>query len=296
MIVSVVITYNPDSIAELLTELARQSDHVIVVDNGSQERSLAGIRKACAAICAELVELGYNAGIAAAQNRGIERARALGSPYVIFFDHDSLPAPDMTAKLLEAIEEDHRIAAVGPLPAEEREGADELVYVDRGWSPKRASKEELSRDRLDAAFLIASGCLIRMSALDSIGPMREELFIDHVDLEWGVRARNKGWRLVAVPSARLHHSLGDEVVKLPGREQPVHVHAPIRNYYIARNTIEMIHHGNMPWRWRIRYSYWCIKYVLFNSLAVDRRRERTRLLARGLGDGLRGKLGPYAPR
>jgi len=42
-------------------------------------------------------------------------------------DQDSMPAPDMVARLLEAIEEDPAIAAVGPLPSEEREGADELV-------------------------------------------------------------------------------------------------------------------------------------------------------------------------
>ena len=222
---AVVVTYEPGPLGGLLEALAPQCDAVLVVDNGSAAPGLGRAREACAAHGARLIELGENLGIAAAQNRGIAAAREQGAQYVLLSDQDSIPSPTMVAQLLEAIEEDGRIAAVGPLPAEEREGADELVYVDRGWSPKRATKAELARPRLEVAFLIASGCLVRMRALEEIGPMREDLFIDHVDLEWGVRARRAGWRLVAVPAARLAHSLGDEVVRLPGRAQPIHVRA-----------------------------------------------------------------------
>lgn len=94
----------------------------------------------------------------------------------------------MVARLLEATEEDPVIMAVGPLPSEEREGVDELVYVDRGWTPKRVSRSGFDLSCLDVAFLVASGCLIRLPVLASMGKTREDLFIDHVDLEWGVRA------------------------------------------------------------------------------------------------------------
>lgn len=295
--IAVVVTYEPGSLGGLLEALTPQCEAVVVVDNGSAAPGLERAREACAAHGARLIELGENLGIAAAQNRGIAAARDQGARYVLLSDQDSIPSPTMVAQLLEAIEEDARIAAVGPLPTEEREGADELVYVDRGWSPKRATRAELSRPRLDVAFLIASGCLVRMSALEEIGPMREDLFIDHVDLEWGVRARRAGWRLVAVPAARLTHSLGDEVVRLPGREQPIHVHAPIRNYYILRNTLALVGRGStLPARWRVRYSYWAAKYALFNAALPDRRAERHRMLRRGLADGLRRRLGPYASR
>ena len=217
----------------------------------------------------------------------VGRQIRLGGPTILQYSTMETPSD-----LVEAIEEDERIAATGPLPSEDREGADELVYIDRGWSPKRATRKELSRPRLDAAFLLASGCLIRVRALREIGPMREDLFIDHVDLEWGVRARRAGWRLVAVPAARLNHSLGDEVVRLPGRAQPIHVHSPIRNYYIVRNTIALVKWNGFPVRWRIRYTYWAVKYAVFNSFMAGRGPERRRLIARGLRDGVLGRLGP----
>ena len=183
------------------------------------------------------------------------------------------------------------VAAVGPLPTEDRPGGDQLVYQDRGWSPKRATAEELDTDLLEVPFLIASGCLISLDALDAVGGMDESLFIDHVDLEWGLRARRAGYRLYCAPRVPLHHSLGDKSVLLPGRAQPVHVHAPVRNYYLMRNTIILVGRDIMPWRWRVRYCYWALKYAAFNALAVDRLPERRALLWRGFRDGLRGRRG-----
>ena len=96
----------------------------------------------------------------------------------------------------------------------------------------------------------------------------------------------------AGPPARLNHSLGDEVVRLPGRAQPIHVHSPIRNYYIVRNTIALVKWNGFPVRWRIRYTYWAAKYAVFNSFMAGRGPERRRLIARGLRDGVLGRLGP----
>ena len=293
MIHAVVVTYQPPDVTALLTELSRQCDAVTVVDNGSDSAAVTALRASCRATGAELVAMPANLGIAKAQNIGVARAMTSSPDFILLSDQDSLPAENMTALLVEAIEEDERIAATGPLPSEDREGADELVYVDRGWAPKRASRSELGLPRLDVAFLIASGCLIRLSALASVGKMREDLFIDHVDLEWGVRARKAGWRLVAVPAAKLTHSLGDDVVRLPGRDQPVHVHSPIRNYYILRNTIALVRTSLLPAKWRIRYCYWAAKYAAFNAFAAGDGKARRKMLRKAAADGLKGRLGPF---
>lgn len=291
---AVVVTYNPaGDCRALLDALSCQCDAVVVVDNGSQADAVAVLSESCHQTGALLVSLPANVGIAAAQNIGIRHASDNGATHVLLSDHDSLPVDGMVEDLLAVISESSDIAAVGPLVAEERAGADQLVYMPRRWKPGRATPEELTQPQLEVAFLIASGCLIDLDAFAQIGPMNEALFIDHVDLEWGLRARNKGYRLVAVPSARLVHELGDEAVHLPGRAQPVHVHAPFRNYYIARNTLWLIKQkGLMPGRWRFRYAYWLAKYAAFNGVLLsDRAHERRKMLARGIGDGLRGRMG-----
>lgn len=290
--IAVFITYKPGTdCARQLEALAPQVAKILVVDNGSDEENCALLRSKVESLGGEFIGLGDNYGIAAAQNIGIRRAKELGARYVLISDHDSIASPTMVSGLIEAANSDPLIAGAGPLPSENREGADQLVYVARKWSPKRARPEELAQPTLDVPFLIASGCLLKMEAIEDIGPMNQSMFIDHVDLEWGLRALKAGWRLIAVPSKHLEHSLGDEVVQLPGRAQPVHVHSPIRNYYILRNTLHMVRSGLMPPKWRIRYTWWAMKYMAFNGLLADRLPDRRKMMWHALKDGYRHRLG-----
>lgn len=301
-VVAVVVTYNPGDIAALLASLTEQCAAVVVVDNGSGNSGK--VQECCNETQSTYIGLSENLGIAAAQNIGIEWAREHAASHVLLMDHDSFPAPNMVALLLSALHHNSELGAVGPLAAEDREGSDELVYVAREWKPGRASAEELANDCVEVAFLIASGCLIRMDVLDDVGGMAEELFIDHVDLEWGLRARNAGWTLAVLPAARLHHELGDDVVLLPGRSQPIHVHSPIRNYYLTRNTLWLSRQKSLvPAKWRIRYLWWLVQYIGFNAVVPNlvgkagegtNVSERWNMLTRGVRDGVRGRMGRNA--
>lgn len=291
--VAVVVTYGPDHRAgTLIAALARQC-RVLVVDNGSAPDELAALGSLTAAVGAELIALGANTGIAHAQNVGIIRARALGARYVLLSDQDSLPDAGLVATLEARLESDQAIGAAGPHIAENKPGADELVYVDRRWGPRRADAATLAATSVEAAFLLASGCLIPVRVLEEVGPMNEAYFIDHVDLEWCLRARKRGYRMVVDTAARLEHSLGDNTVQLPGRAQPVHVHGPIRCYYLTRNTIFLLRSGLLPWRWRAGYLVWLAKYAAFHALLANDRRQRIAKLAAGLRDGLLGRGGAF---
>ncbi|TRW43597.1 glycosyltransferase family 2 protein [Georgenia yuyongxinii] len=299
-VVAVVVTYRPDLAltVPLLRALADQCAHVVVVDNGSAQDARDGLAAVCAEVGAELLPLGHNAGIARAQNVGTDRARELGADLVLFSDQDSLPAPDMVSRLRDgwarAASRGVRVGAVGPVSSDTRSTTEQMVYVARRWGPRRARPEEAHDGLVEAAFLIASGCLIDVAALDEVGGMNEAWFIDHVDLEWGLRARRAGLRLYAVPDAHLDHELGDRLTKLPGRAQEVHVHSPVRTYYLARNTVLLIRSGLMTPAWRLGYAVWLAKYVAFNALLAAPRRRRIALMARGLRDGVTGRTGPLA--
>lgn len=293
-VIAVVVTYHPGSGYERLLEaLAEQCRSVVVVDNGSAENELRRLRSQCYREDTVLIEMGYNAGIARAQNRGIDEARALGARWVLLSDDDSAPTPGMVSRLVNAAETaggTRRIAAVGPL-VRENNGADDLVYVPRRWGPRRATPEELDTPLLSVAFLIASGCLIDLRALDDVGGMNENLFIDHVDLEWGLRAHSRGYELLVATAALMDHSLGDQVIEVPGRRQPVHIHAPVRNYYMVRNTLWLVGSGLLPPFWRVGYLWWLAKYSGFNVLVNAPRRKRLAAVLLGTADALRGRYG-----
>lgn len=281
---AVVVTHNPGPIGSLLAALADQCDHVIVVDNTPGGDP---VLSQSLPVGSTLLTVGENIGIAAAQNIGIEHALAHGADAVLLSDQDSIIPAGMIDTLVSHL--GPGVGAVGPVPVE---GTDTLVYTDHEYGPKRPATLPDS-DAIEVSFLLASGCLIPREVLEEVGSMNSGLFIDHVDLEWGMRARRAGYRLLAIPATILEHRLGDSVVKIPGREQVVHVHGPVRNYYLIRNTIALIKTDLLPTKWRVRYAYWIVRFAVFNLLVNPDRLSRFHYVARGFGDGWRGRLGRY---
>ncbi len=297
-VVAVVVTYAPriEDVAALLEALAPQVAGVVVVDNGSDPSLVAALEVTARAVGADLVPLGTNHGIAAAQNRGVALAREHAADFVLLSDQDSLPAPDMVERLLTGFRAADAgpspVAAVGPVTTDARNEGAALLFSAQRWGPRRAAVPDAPGALVPAAFLIASGCLVSAEALDRVGPMNEAWFIDHIDLEWGLRARGAGYGLYGVVGAELAHSLGDRTQRIPGRERDVHIHSPIRNYYMARNTVLLIRSGLLPTAWRWGYAAWITKYAVFYVLAVAPRWVRARRLAAGIWHGLRGRTGP----
>ena len=297
-VIGVAVTFRPHvpDTAALLRAVAPQVDALVVVDNGSPAPVVAELRAACEEVGAELVELGANLGIAAAQNRGLARARELGAGLFLLLDQDSLPEPDMVARLRDGLGRARvvapsGVAAVGPVTRDARQPDAPLLFHDERWGPRRAPLPT-DGELVPVTFLLASGCLVTAEALDRVGPMNEAWFIDHIDLEWGLRATRAGMAQFGVAGATLHHHLGDATRKLPGRARQVHLHSPIRNYYMARNTLLLVRSGLMRPAWRLGYAAWIVKYAGFYVLLQPPRRARVRELAAGLRDGLLGRTGP----
>jgi len=316
---AVVVAYRPDAarIDALLARLAPQVAQLVVFDNSETGADRAVVARAASAHGARLLGDGVNTGVGAAQNRGIAACLAAGARGVLLFDDDSLPDAGLVAALSRGLERARalgaRVAAVGPWAFDEREPAAPLVFGATPRGPRRVRRPSTSareagdgagpRDALESsgpddglvpvAFLLASGCLIDARALADVGPMREDLFIDHVDLEWGVRARAKGWTLYALADVPMAHRLGEQVRRigwLGGRA--VHLHSPLRNYYLVRNTLLLVREHSLPAGWRAGYLAWLARYVAYNLLAVAPRADRALAVARALAHALRGRAGP----
>ena len=283
---AVVVTFQPDQgeLATLLEALRPQVDALVIVDNGSNQPEL--LHGLAADFDSQLILLEENQGIARAQNMGIAMALEQGFDAVLLSDQDSIPAPDMVAQLtLTLIGASKPIAAVGPVPVDER-GSEEsaLVYSFTTWGPKRRSIPQPG-ELLEVPFVMASGCLIPRHALLEVGPMNPSLFVDHVDLAWGLRALEKGFRLVVCGDARLEHRLGEKKTRLPsGRE--IHAQSPTRNYYMVRNTLWLMRAPFMPTLWKLGYLPYLVNYLGFYSLLSLKEPSRLPQLARGLRDGL----------
>ncbi|MGI4857974.1 MAG: glycosyltransferase family 2 protein [Janthinobacterium lividum] len=191
-----------------------------------------------------------NLGIGRALNQGIDALRAAGCDWALLFDQDSQPSETLLAELPQAAAaltaHDPTIALLGPAYQDPRLGAPAPFIRFRAFKAKRIpSTGSLP---VDVDFLITSGSCLNLLCWPSVGPMDESLFIDSVDLEWCMRARAKGWRLLGIPWLTMQHSLGGEPINVLGLSYPSH--SPLRHYYMCRNATALCLRRYVPWTWK----------------------------------------------
>ncbi|NYH22318.1 glycosyltransferase family 2 protein [Paraburkholderia bryophila] len=302
-IVTVIVTFNPDlgTLRAMIDALLPQVDRILLVDNASAAEALARIRMLASEYSCGLEALRANLGIGAAQNRGLralmaeEGGACASNGYVLFLDHDSIPAEDMVDLLiasdLRMRASGVRVGAVGPAIVDHRTGTTGR-FVCSGDFLVRRVKCKPECGELNVDFLISSGTLVRIDTFLTIGEMNEELFIDHVDTEWCLRAKAAGYALFGVCAARLTHSLGDDVVHVWfGRMREVFVHSPTRDYYMCRNTLLILRKVRMSLGWRIFLVGRLAASIVFFGVTQPPRLRRFRCMLAGLRDGFRNRQG-----
>lgn len=298
---ALIVTFNPELnvLRGEIGLLAPQVEKIWMVDNASSQSLVAWVDALGLNDKLHLVQMSANLGLGAAQNAGIQMARAAGASHVLILDQDSEPMPDMVDRLLAASDRLQsagvRVAAVAPVYADSAMGP-ALGFVRLGWFDFKKQTALPGQDVVEADFVISSGSLVPVSVLDDIGPMDESLFIDHVDTEWCLRAQSKGYRLFGVPGARMVHTLGDRRTRIWClRWWSVPYYSPFRYYYILRNSLLMQRRPYMPLKWRMAELIRSCRVVCFYGLFAPQRGACLRMMWRGIVDGLRGVSGPMKP-
>lgn len=295
MITAIVVLHYPDLtvLDRLLMSLSGQVDRVVAVDNTPSPSATMLQFLARCPYPISYVPLGQNRGIGDAQNIGIREGISRGCSHVLLLDQDSAPHPEMVARLIAAESEllnaGVQVAAVGPRYTDQRTGTPSCA-VHRGWLlVRKTDLDPRSGQPVETDNLIASGSIIRSTVFQSVGLMRDDLFMDFVDTEWGLRARNKGFKSYCVPNALMMHSVGDATIRVLSRE--IYLHNNLRSYYKLRNAAYLLRLSSMGWRWRSFTLRWIPYYLSLTICTSDNKLRNALLLVRALWDGLRGKLG-----
>jgi len=283
---------NPVILKSLLQKIATQVQRIVVVDNASEispSVTLSGIESKSAI---ELIELEENYGLGLAQNTGIRKATEHGAQFVIIFDHDSDPTEGMVEKLLAAYQqktdEGYQVAAVGPRFVDERNVNLSAFVKLQGFRLRKIACPK-PNSVIDVDHLISSGSLISVSTIKQVGMMREDLFIDYVDIEWCLRAKLNGYVCFGACNAQMLHSLGERPITHLGRTHTSH--SPLRQYYIFRNRVFLYKQRWIPFRWKVADGFsLLLRYGFYATLLVAKF-EHWRMMHVGIWDGLRSKLG-----
>ncbi|BCI68634.1 glycosyltransferase family 2 protein [Acetobacter aceti] len=293
---AVIVTYNPDIplLDSGLTALAGQVDGGIIIDNGS------GNADAVQALAAQhglsFVALHENIGLAAAQNAGIRHGMDAEARYILLLDQDTILA-DGTARnlvtLCQSLEERGiRVGAVGNFFRDSHDDCLGSVWRSHGLRLRQTRACAGKSVVAEADFIIASGSLIPVSTLCHAGLMDVGLFIDLVDVEWGLRAKSQGFRHFLHNRNIMTHTIGSGRQKMLWKN--ITIHSPMRDYYVIRNSILVARRRYIAVAWRIYFIRRVPFFLLGFSLFADQRRLRCSLMLRGLFDGLLGRGGKYS--
>ena len=198
-----------DSIDSCINQDFKEEYEIIIIDNGSKDRSVEIIEE-CATRFKnfKIIKFQENTGFSYAVNRGIE---ASGAEYAVLFNNDAFAQPDWLSQLVAVADTDEKIFSVGSLMVQHfhRDLADDAGdYVPLfGWTCKRG--DGLSKDRYTRQERIFSACggaaLYRKSILNEIGLFDENFFAYGEDVDIGWRANNLGYKNIFNPKAVCYH-------------------------------------------------------------------------------------------
>ena len=283
---AVVVTFNPDisRLSRALAALAPQARGVVIVDNGSGNRtqvhalaqSLDGV---------DVIGLSENLGIGAALNMGAQRALALTPDWVLTMDQDTLVDHGAIEGILasyDSLERNYR-GRVGIL-AMRAHPQPSSIWITR-YADRLLTIRELDLFT-ERRGVITSGNLIRADVVAQLH-FNESLFIDQVDFDYCYSVRDAGWRVIQQKRFSMDHILGE---RFDDTDKDHPYENAQRVYYIVRNSTYLVLRRRLP----IRFYF--VQVVVFSGAFISINGVRssvhcTLVLARGIVDGALGRMG-----
>lgn len=213
----VVLNWNnaPDTVEclESLRAVRYPAMRILVVDNGSVDGSEPTLRARFRDL--PLLQTGANLGFAGGNNAGIRRALAEGADYVLLLNNDTTVDSGFVDALVAAARAHPDAGMLCPkILLHDR--PDVLWYAGAsfhpwlGWGRHRGhGQRDTGRFGTVEDTDRPTGCslLVSRELCERVGVLREEFFCYAEDLEWGLRARDAGYRILYVPSAMVWHKV-----------------------------------------------------------------------------------------
>jgi hypothetical protein len=265
---------------------------VIVVDNASGDETVPTVRARFPWIT--LIVNDDNLGYVGGNNVGIKYALERDADYVFILNSDTKMTPDAIEQLVAVMQSDPRIAITGA----KNLCMDSPAYTwgkygVLNWGPMlvrthgrfRLDYPELSPKDVD--WVIGNGCMMSREALQKIGVFDEDFFQVNEDVDWCVRARKLGYRVVYVDTAAIYHK-GASSADL---SKPI---VFSYGYFLGRNAILFARkHANAA-QWARLLTLMVVGVVLrvsaYSASAVLRAIGGQSHFVNGIRDGFSGNL------
>ena len=229
---AIIVNYNAGPLLHQAVQALLCSEavsKVIIVDNHSKDHSMDEIERIAVLqsrlICIHNKE---NFGFAKACNIGVEAAG--NCEYLLFLNPDCLMASNALETLLAFMKSSPETGMVGPLllnpDGTEQAGGRRAVPTPwrsfvrafglsklgerwpRLFSDFLLHQQPLPDGPVEVEAISGSCMLVKREALSNVGLLDEGYFMHCEDLDWCMRFRQKGWKIMFVPAARVEHHQG----------------------------------------------------------------------------------------
>ena len=276
---------------DALARLTYPRRFTVVVDNGSQPAERAALVDGAGGRAGvQVMTLGENRGFAAGVNVGLAEAFGRGAAAALVLNDDAEVSPDLLDALVGAAAADPGAGILAPRVLDATSGRE----VSRGegvWVPLLCLPRTWLRVRrggpgpyavtgvLGVAFLVTRACFER------VGPLAETFFAYYEEVDYCLRARAAGFRILVVPAASVRHA---------GFRGFAGGFTPLAAYLKARNLPLLVrrHGGLLDWAVFVPTYVALIAASAVTYAARGRSGAVLAALARGVADALRGRTGP----
>jgi N-acetylglucosaminyl-diphospho-decaprenol L-rhamnosyltransferase len=219
-----------DAVRSVLTDTSAGPPELVVVDNDSQDDSVAQLEREFPAV--RVVRAPGNVGYARAANLGIAATRA---PVVAVLNADTELTPGTAAALVRRFDLAPRVGAAGPrirnVDGTDYPSARSLPSVidavghgvfglfrpaNRFTRRYRQLDADPTRPR-PVDWLSGAALWLRRDALDDVGGWDERYFMYMEDLDLCWRLRGRDWDVVYEPAGSVRHVQGASTARRPYR-------------------------------------------------------------------------------
>jgi N-acetylglucosaminyl-diphospho-decaprenol L-rhamnosyltransferase len=222
----IVVSFNSETtISRCLSRLRHEwAEHVVVVDNGSSDKTLRVIAEE--KLATHVIDNRTNRGYGAAVNQALAYLRAEGfeGDTVTLLDPDCFVDSATLAHLASVLATDRSAGAASPLltaaDGSHRVTAHEFRTLrsefKRIWRPRSVDVMwESERPGLMCTDWVVGACLmVRWAAIDALG-VSERYFLYAEDIDLCHRLRTRGYRVLVATDQRAVHLMGHSLGSAP---------------------------------------------------------------------------------
>ncbi len=245
---------------ESLTQQTLRPLRLVVVDNGSQDDSVARIDKwktehqGDAGLQLVVIEAGENLGFAAGSNVGIRYALKAGAESVLVLNNDTVLAPDAVYRMAAFLSEHpDYVAVTGQIryfgrPVIWNCGGELTWFGSRRYLFGEQTVESTPQDGWRRiSFITGCAALIRASVFERQGLFTERFFFGEEDYEFSQRLKRAQNPIAVCFGAVIQHKVGSSI----DRAAPTTGLGRYYIYYLNR-FIDMKDYYPRPiwWLWR----------------------------------------------